>query len=360
VNIGLMGGGQLGRMMIQAAHRLGHTVTVLDPDPEGPAGQIADLVVEGRYDDPQALARLASEAQVFTTEFENVPAEALRFLARHGQTFPSADCVERAQDRLLEKQFLRSAGVPVAPHHAVLIAQDLQSAPSSLFPGILKTARLGYDGKGQHRVSSPAQAQRAFEQMKGVPCVLEQQLPLIQEISVIIARDRHGRLATYPVGENVHRHGILHTTTVPARISPVLESQAQAAAQRVVQAMDYVGVLCVEFFVLAGDRLVANEMAPRPHNSGHYTIEACTTSQFEQQVRICADLPLGATDLRFPVRMTNILGDAWFAGEGPEAQAPVEPDWSVWTRSGGVVHLYGKREPRRGRKMGHLTEPLSP
>jgi 5-(carboxyamino)imidazole ribonucleotide synthase len=346
-------------MMIQAAHQLGHTVTVLDPDPDGPAGQLADAVVVGHYADPQALAELAAQAKVFTTEFENVPADALRLLAQHGLTFPSADCVERAQDRLLEKRFLQSAGVPVAPHHAVVSVDDLLQAPSSLFPGILKTARLGYDGKGQHRVSTIEEATGAFEAMGRVPCVLEQQLPLLKEISVITARDRHGKVVTYPVGENIHRNGILHTTTLPAQIDPTLESAAKEAAQRVVQAMDYVGVLCVEFFVLEGDQLVANEMAPRPHNSGHYSIEACVTSQFEQQVRICTNMPLGPTDLRFPVRMTNILGDAWFAEDDLLQQNPIEPDWQAWVAQGGVVHLYGKREPRRGRKMGHVTQPIT-
>ena len=360
MNIGLMGGGQLGRMMIQAAHRLGHTVTLLDPDPSGPAGQIADAVVVGAYDDPQALEALAGQASVFTTEFENVPAQALRFLATRGLTFPSANCVERAQDRLLEKAFLTSAGVTVAPHHAVRSHQDLRNAPASLFPGILKTARLGYDGKGQQRVATRDEAAQAFDLLACVPCVLEQQLPLVKEVSVITARDRHGAMVTYPVGENVHRQGILHTTTVPAAISPSLESQAKAAAERVAQAMDYVGVLCVEFFVLEGDRLVANEMAPRPHNSGHYSIEACETSQFEQQVRICTDMPLGSPALQFPARMTNILGDAWFPDSSGAEQSAREPDWSAWEKDGGVVHLYGKREPRRGRKMGHVTQPLRP
>lgn len=350
MNIGLMGGGQLGRMMIQAAHRLGHTVTVLDPDPNGPAGQIADAVVVGAYDDPLALEKLAHSAQVFTTEFENVPAQALRFLAQHGQTFPNADCVERAQDRLIEKAFLIEAGVPVAQHVAVLGEEDLAHAADHLFPGILKTARLGYDGKGQVRVSNREEAQKAFATLGSVPCVLEKCLPLVKEISVIIARDRHGAVVTYPVGENVHIDGILHTTTVPAQLSSHLECAAQQAAQQVVNAMQYVGVLCVEFFVLEGEVLVANEMAPRPHNSGHYSIEACVTSQFEQQVRICTDMPLGSTELKFPVRMTNVLGDAWF---------PVEPDWTEWTRQGAFVHLYGKKEPRRGRKMGHITQPLN-
>lgn len=355
MNIGLMGGGQLGRMMIQAAHRLGHTVTVLDPDPHGPAGQIADALVVGAYDDPLALAKLAESADVFTTEFENVPAEALRFLERHGLTFPNAACVERAQDRLVEKAFLVDAGVSVAPHAAVRAERDLLEAPDTLFPGILKTARLGYDGKGQVSVGTREEAIQAFVSLGGVPCVLEQRMPLLKEISVIIARDRQGEVVTYPVGENVHVHGILHTTTVPASVSPELAHAARHAAQQVVTAMEYVGVLCVEFFVLEGNRLVANEMAPRPHNSGHYSIEACVTSQFEQQVRICTGMPLGSTELKFPVRMTNVLGDAWFTA----SSTPQEPDWSEWTRQGAAVHLYGKKEPRKGRKMGHITQPLT-
>lgn len=358
MNIGLLGGGQLGRMMIQAAHGLGHRVTVLDPDASGPAAQLADEVIVGAYDDPAALQQLARAAQVFTTEFENVPADSLRFLALHGQTFPSAACVERAQDRRVEKAFMAEAGVTVAPYAVLNSVADLAAVPEDLFPGILKTARMGYDGKGQVRVSQASELVTGFADLGGVACVFEAQLPLAQEVSVILARTASGELAIFPVGENVHRQGILDTTTVPAQISVALAEAARASAQRIAEAMDYVGVLCVEFFILRDGRLVANEMAPRPHNSGHYTIEACETSQFEQQVRICAGMPLGPTGLRFPVRMTNLLGDLWFP-QGPQAE-PVEPNWAMITaQPGACLHLYGKSSPRMGRKMGHLTVPLA-
>jgi 5-(carboxyamino)imidazole ribonucleotide synthase len=357
MNIGLLGGGQLGRMMIQAAHQLGHTVTVLDPDPQGPAGQIADQVIVGAYDDPEALSRLAQSATVFTTEFENVPAASLRFLAAHGQTYPNADCVEKAQDRLVEKAFIQSAGVAVAAHAAIRSVEDLNNCADDLFPGILKTARLGYDGKGQAVVKDRDQARQAFEAMGSVVCVLEKKMPLAKEISVIIARHADGSVAVFPVGENIHKAGILDTTTVPAQIDEPLATAARDAASRIAQAMGYVGVLCVEFFVLSDGGLVANEMAPRPHNSGHYSIEACVTSQFEQQVRICAGMPLGSTELKFPVRMTNLLGDLWFPNG--EAAGVVEPDWAAMTApAGSSLHLYGKAQARPARKMGHLTQRL--
>ncbi|NBT75776.1 MAG: 5-(carboxyamino)imidazole ribonucleotide synthase [Betaproteobacteria bacterium] len=360
MNIGLLGGGQLGRMMIQAAHRLGHTVSVLDPDAHGPAGQIADEVIVGAYDDQIALGRLAAGAQVFTTEFENVPAEALRFLSRHGRTCPSAECVEVAQDRIREKRFMLQAGVAVAPFAAINTPDDLQTVPADLFPGVLKTARLGYDGKGQAAVRSLAEALVAFERMRGVPCVLERKMTLLKEVSVILARNERGETAVFPIGENEHRNGILHITTVPATLSDELTEMAKAQALRVADALEYVGVLCVEFFVAEVEgraTLVANEMAPRPHNSGHYSIEACETSQFEQQVRICTQMPLGPVVLKFPVRMTNLLGDLWFP-DG-ESQPPREPDWEQMAgHTGASLHLYGKSQPRMGRKMGHLTERL--
>jgi 5-(carboxyamino)imidazole ribonucleotide synthase len=357
MNIGLLGGGQLGRMMIQAAHQLGHTVTVLDPDPNGPAGQIADQVIVGAYDDPQALTQLAQSASVFTTEFENVPAASLRFLAAHGPTYPNADCVEKAQDRLVEKAFIQSAGVAVAAHAAIRSVDDLKTCAAELFPAILKTARLGYDGKGQAVVQNRDQAIEAFKSMGAVVCVLEKKLPLAKEISVIIARHADGSVAVFPVGENIHKGGILDTTMVPAQIDDQLASTARDAASRIAQTMGYVGVLCVEFFVLADGSLVANEMAPRPHNSGHYSIEACQTSQFEQQVRICTGQALGSTDLKFPVRMTNLLGDLWFPNG--EAAGQVEPDWAAMTQTpGSSLHLYGKAQARPGRKMGHLTQRL--
>jgi 5-(carboxyamino)imidazole ribonucleotide synthase len=350
--IGLLGGGQLGRMMIQAAHRLGQQVAVLDPDADGPAAQLADHLICAPYNDFEALAALAQQAKVFTTEFENVPAESLRFLARSGKTMPTADSVAIAQNRVQEKRFIENAGVEVAPHAVILEAQDCDHLPASLFPGILKSATLGYDGKGQITVLSRTELMAAWKELGSVPCVLEKRLSLDREISVICARDAAGAIQVFPVGENVHRRGILAVTQVPARISEELSTRARTAATQIIQALDYVGVLCVEFFVVTGDQLVANEMAPRPHNSGHYTIEACQTSQFEQQVRICAGMPLGSTALHSPAVMLNVLGDSWFKS----SESPVEPDWAaVRAVPDTHLHLYGKSDPRIGRKMAHVT-----
>lgn len=350
--IGLLGGGQLGRMMIQAAHALGERVVVLDPDAQGPAAQIADQVICSPYTDSDGLGRLAAAAQVFTTEFENVPAESLRFLARHGRTMPDARSVAIAQDRIDEKRFIASCGIDVAPHAVISRLDDFDDLEESLFPGILKSARLGYDGKGQHKVDSAAQARAAWQSMGSVACVLEKRLPLEREISVICARDQQGALAVFPVGENTHRHGILAVTRVPAAVSSAVAEQACQAARRIAQSLAYVGVLCVEFFVLSGGRLIVNEIAPRPHNSGHYSIEACDTSQFEQQVRICSGRPLGDTGLKSCAIMLNVLGDAWFKS----SESPVEPDWqAVRAQPDVYVHLYGKSDPRVGRKMAHVT-----
>ena len=350
--IGLLGGGQLGRMMIQSAHQLGQKVVVLDPDAIGPAAQLADQMIVASYDDFAALGQLAATASVFTTEFENVPAESLRFLSKHGPVRPKSECVAIAQNRIDEKRFIAGSGVDVAPHAVILRLEDCDDLPENLFPGILKSARLGYDGKGQVTVHSVADVKAAWLGMGTVPCVLEKMLPLEREISVICARDAHGTIAVFPVGENTHRKGILAVTQVPARISADLEQRARQAAHQIIAALDYVGVMCVEFFVLSGGRLIANEMAPRPHNSGHYSIEACATSQFEQQVRICADLPLGTTELRSPAVMLNVLGDSWFKS----SDTPIEPDWqAVCAVRGAHLHLYGKSAPRIGRKMAHVT-----
>jgi len=350
--IGLLGGGQLGRMMIQAAHQLGLQVAVLDPDPGGPACQIADQVIAAPYDDFNALAQLGRCADVFTTEFENVPAESLRFLAKSGPTMPDAHSVAVAQNRIGEKRFIQATGVPVAPYAVVSRAEDCYGVSPQLFPGIAKSARLGYDGKGQQNVDSSEELKAAWEAMGSVDCIVEKKLALDREISVICARDRLGHIEIFPVAENTHRHGILAVTQVPARISPELEQRAHEYARTIIEALEYVGVMCVEFFVLSGEELIANEIAPRPHNSGHHTIEACTVSQFEQQVRICAQLPLGRPSLRSPAVMLNVLGESWFKSSAH----PIEPDWDAIRAQLGVhLHLYGKSEPRPGRKMAHVT-----
>jgi len=349
--LGLLGGGQLGRMFCMAAQSLGFKVCVLDPGSDSPAGAVADDHIATGYLDRTGLAELAARCRAATTEFENVPAEALSFLAEHCNVSPEASSVAIAQDRIAEKRFVASCGIDVAPHAVIERAADFDRLDPALLPGILKSARLGYDGKGQERVATVEVARAAWERMGRVPCVLEQRLPLQLEVSVVVCRGRDGATTTFPVAENEHRGGILAVSVVPARIDGALARRARAAAVTIAEHMNYVGVLCVEFFVLAGDRLLVNEIAPRPHNSGHYTIDACVTSQFEQQARVMANLPLGDTTQALPAVMLNILGDVWFDGEVQR-----EPDWaSVVAVPGAKLHLYGKREARRGRKMGHVT-----
>jgi 5-(carboxyamino)imidazole ribonucleotide synthase len=355
--LGLLGGGQLGRMFCHAAQSLGYKVAVLDPAADGPAAMVADRHIHAAYDDAAGLDELARTCRAVTTEFENVPADSLRVLAARCRVSPAADAVAVVQDRIAEKAFVAGQGIPVAPHAPVRQEQDVRDAPDALFPGILKVARLGYDGKGQARVQTREQALAAFESFGRVPCVLEALLPLDHEISVVIARGFDGATVMFPVARNAHRDGILAVSAVDrAALSgpdAALERAAGDAALRIAAGLDYHGVLCVEFFVLRDGALLVNEIAPRPHNSGHYTIDACLTSQFEQQARVMAGLPLGGTDLLAPAVMLNILGDIWYE---PGTDTQREPDWaSALAVPGAKLHLYGKREARRGRKMGHVT-----
>lgn len=351
--LGMLGGGQLGRMFCHAAQSLGYKVAVLDPDPLSPAGAVAELHLQAAYDDASALDQLATRCRAVTTEFENVPARSLEILAARTLVRPGARAVATVQDRITEKAFLDASGVPVAPYRPVQSEHDLSDAPDALFPGILKSARLGYDGKGQARVASREAALQAFAEMGGKPCVLEAMLPLAREISVVLARGADGATVVYPSATNEHRDGILAVSTVDTGSPDPLFQQAGEAALRIAGALDYVGVLCVEFFVLQDGRLVANEIAPRPHNSGHYTMNASVASQFEQQARATAGLPLADTTSLCPVIMLNLLGDLWF---DPASGARREPDWaSVLAVPGAQLHLYGKAEARRGRKMGHVN-----
>lgn len=354
--LGVMGGGQLGRMFAQAAQSMGYRVAVLEPAGDCPAGQVADRHIESTYTDQAGLQQLAQLCAAATTEFENVSASSLDFLAQSIFTAPAGKCVAIAQDRIAEKQFFTGAeaGVLPAPYHVINSADDIAGITPDLLPGILKTTRLGYDGKGQVRVKTIEEVRDAFAAMKGVSCVLEKMLPLACEISVLTARGADGQAVVYPIAENVHRDGILFTTTVPAPSAPAaLVKQAQEAALTFIGKLDYVGVLCIEFFVLQDGSLVVNEMAPRPHNSGHYTIDACETSQFEQQVRAMARLPLGDVRQHSPSVMLNILGDVWFEPGSDQAR---EPAWDkVVALPGAHLHLYGKTEARRARKMGHVT-----
>ena len=352
--LGMMGGGQLGRMFCHAAQSMGYKVAVLDPDEQSPAGSVAELHIRAAYEDQDGLARLAARCKAITTEFENVPAQSLRILAQRSRVCPSGDAVAVVQDRIQEKAFIDKTGVPVAPYAAIHAGADIAAAPDALFPGILKAARLGYDGKGQARVQTREQALAAFEDFKQAPCVLEAMLPLASEISIVLARAADGQCVLYPPARNEHRGGILAVSTVEQALVPdALARQAADAAVAIAGALDYVGVLCVEFFILQDGRLVANEIAPRPHNSGHYTLDACVSSQFEQQVRAMAGLPLGSTRCMNPVVMLNILGDVWF---DPDSGARREPDWrGVLAVPGARLHLYGKAQARRGRKMGHIN-----
>ena len=351
--LGLLGGGQLGRMFCMAAQSLGYKVVVLDPADSGPAASVADRHIHGDYDDRRSLADLASLADAATTEFENVPATALSFLENSIRVTPRAQSVAIAQDRIQEKSFLAGHGFAVAPHAVLRTEDDARNADAALCPGIVKSARLGYDGKGQVRIASPAEVAEAWVAMGEVPCVLERFVPLATEVSVVVARTDDGQTSTWAVAENRHRQGILDVSIILARVPAALAEEARAVATGVAAKLEYRGVLCVEMFVTQDGKLIVNEIAPRPHNSGHYTIDACVTSQFEQQARVLAGLPLGDPRLREPAVMVNLLGDIWFAERGAAAR---EPEWSAVLRHRGAkLHLYGKAEPRRGRKMGHVT-----
>lgn len=346
--LGVLGGGQLGRMFAMAAHRMGYRVIVLDPDPQAVAGAAADRHIAAPMDDEAALDELALTCDAVTVETENVPEAALHRLAQKVLVAPSARCVSIAQDRIREKRFINGLGIHTAPYAEVHSADDL--APERiehLLPGILKLSRSGYDGKGQARVNTAAEARAAFQRFGGLPAVLEAQVPLALELSVVLARGADGRIAQWPVAENRHEAGILDVSVMPARIAPRLAARAAEAARAIADALDYRGVLCVEFFVRADGALLVNEIAPRPHNSGHATIDVSRTSQFEQQVRALAGLPLGDTAITSPVAMQNLLGELWSNGT---------PRWeAILAHPGAALHLYGKRDARAGRKMGHYT-----
>lgn len=343
--LGVLGGGQLGRMFCVAARTMGYTTVVLDPDPGSPAGRIADRHIEAAYTDNKALDQLLELCDAITTEFENVPAQSLKYLAKKKPVYPSAENVEIAQNRTREKDFAQEAGVEPALFASVTTEDELKAALTEIgLPAILKTATMGYDGKGQFVIESEQQALQAFHTINGVACVLEQKLTLKQEISVLLARNAQGEVASYLPAENEHRNGILHESIVPARVSPELAEEAIHKTRVLAEAMDYVGVLAVEFFITDDNRLIFNEMAPRPHNSGHYTKDAAVTSQFEQQVRVMCGLKPGDPRLISPVVMVNLLGDLW------------HPDWThLFDEPGAKLHLYGKAEARAGRKMGHYN-----
>jgi len=362
--LGVLGGGQLGRMFVHAAQRLGYVTAVLEPDAQSPAGLVSHHHIQADYDDPAGLAELAQLCQAITTEFENVPAQTLHTLAQARPVAPGAAVVGIAQDRIAEKAHFTAcaavSGVACAPYAVLETPAQLQAVLSDqpdLLPGILKTARLGYDGKGQVRVQNAADLAAAWAELGSVACVLEKMLPLTAECSVLVARGWDGQVVSFAPQRNVHVAGILAVThAYEGNLPPALAARAREAAVAIAQHLGYVGVLCVEFFVVDDGSehggLVVNEMAPRPHNSGHYTIDACDASQFDLQVHTLAGLPLPSPRQHSPAIMLNLLGDVWFGADGQRR----EPDWhSVLSLPGTHLHLYGKTDARPGRKMGHLT-----
>ena len=346
--IGVLGGGQLGRMFAMAARRLGYRVHTLSPEHDTPTGQIADVEIRASYDDLDRVREFARGVDVVTFEFENVPAAAAAAASELCPVRPSGRALEIAQHRLRERAFLKSHGLPVAPFASVSTAADLERALEDLGrPSVLKTAALGYDGKGQVRLGEGTDAQSAWASLGRHEAMLERFVELEREISVIGARGVDGSWSWFGPIDNAHRNHILDVSTAPSDVAPALAARAVEATRTVMDGLEYVGILCIEFFVTCDGQLFINELAPRPHNSGHLTFDACRTSQFEQQVRAICGLPLGSPELLRPAAMANLLGDLW--ADGP-------PDWSAALRFPDVkLHLYGKTIARPGRKMGHLT-----
>jgi 5-(carboxyamino)imidazole ribonucleotide synthase len=347
--IGIIGGGQLGRMLAMAASRLNFRTVILEPQPDSPASQLANRQIVAAYDDEKALAELAEACDVVTYEFENVPVGAAKFLASLKPVYPPARALEVAQDRLTEKTFLNECGIPTARFHAVDSQADLDAALADFGgAGVLKTRRLGYDGKGQMVFKPGDSTAGAYDKLGGVPQILESFIAFDREISVIAARGIDGSIECYDAAENVHRGGILHTSTLPADIWEGTASDARTAAIRLLDKLDYVGVIGIEFFVGTDGALIANEIAPRVHNSGHWTEAACVISQFEQHIRAVGGLPLGDPVRHSDCQMQNLVGDDI-------------NELDDWAREKNVlIHLYGKTEPRPGRKMGHITRLTGP
>ena len=343
--LGVLGGGQLGRMFCLAARTMGYRTVVLDPDPMCGAGMIADVHIKADYTDESALREMAEQCDAITLEFENIPSQSVRYITEKTTVYPVAESLEIAQNRDLEKQFAQKAGLQPVPYFAVQSESDLLKAADEIgFPSILKSNTLGYDGKGQYVVNGTDELIAAYNDAGKVDCVLEKQIAIKCEVSAIVARNAAAEVASFPVSENLHRNGILHMSIVPARVSDEITQLAIDNASILADAMSYIGILAVEFFVSEDDVLYFNEMAPRPHNSGHYTKDACVTSQFEQQVRMMCGLTPGDTRLMSPVVMVNMLGDLWL------------PDWNeLFAQNNIKLHLYGKKEARAGRKMGHFN-----
>lgn len=345
--IGILGGGQLGMMLASVAKQFGYQVAVLEPDPNCPAKRFADKHLCCAYDDEVALSQLAEQCAVITTEFENIPANSVRFLNKTTPVYPSADALVIAQNRVKEKTFCQSIGLKTADFAVINSAEDCNNLADNLFPAILKTTTLGYDGKGQQRVNSPQDLANAYNDLGGGECILEQRVELAQEVSIIVARNQHG-IKSYPLIENIHRNGILDISYIPADTTLSIMSQAQQAAHLLIEKLDYIGLLTIEFFIDTAGNLLINEIAPRPHNSGHITIEAATTSQFEQQLRAVCGLELGECDLLSSGAMLNLLGEVWLNNsQANEILLNYNPQ--------AKFHWYGKTQAKIGRKMGHIS-----
>ena len=345
--LGVIGGGQLGMLFVKAAQNKGHRTIVYDPDEDSPAGAVSDEHYYVSYNNQAMLGDMARQCDAVTIEFENIPATMLEAITKYTFLAPSAKALAAVQDRIREKRFVRSLGINTTDFAAVNTAEDLDIAWEKIPPPVvLKTRRLGYDGKGQSVAETLAQAKEAFARLHGQACIVEKQVPYVCEISVVLARDRRGETCCFPCAENEHRQGILHRSTVPANIEKSTSDKAQKTAAQIAEGLDYCGVLCVEFFVLDNEELLVNEVAPRAHNSGHYTLDACITSQFDQQVNILCDTPLGSTTLMQPVTMINLLGDLWTGSQ---------QDWNErFPTEHTILHWYGKKRARRNRKMGHF------
>ena len=346
--IGVMGAGQLGRMFAIAARRMGYRIHVFSPDEDSPAGQLADKAIVASYSDEAAVSRFAREVDLLTFEFENIPLQTIEWCANHCEVRPAGSVLHTAQNRLREKDFLTRAGIPVAPYRAVRSEPELTTALDQIgFPAILKSAAFGYDGKGQRKLETRGSTEEIWNARPGDELILESAIDFEKEVSVIVARGPDGTMATFPVCENIHRDHILDVTVVPARVNSAVERIASDLACAIAEKMELIGLLAVEMFLQRDGALVVNELAPRPHNSGHWTIEGCATSQFEQHLRAVCGLPLGSTAILKPTAMANLLGGVWQSGE---------PKWAAALAVEGIhLHLYGKGEPRQRRKMGHLT-----
>ena len=346
--LGVLGGGQLGRMFAMSARSMGYRVVTWDPDPYCPAKDFSSFHLSAGFEDEEAIGYCLDNIDAVTTEFENVPAKTLERLSEKLTVTPPSKGVGICQDRIREKTFLSSLGFPVPEFFPVILEKDIDSIPPGFpFPALLKRSRLGYDGKGQILVKTPDEAATIFSSWGGMPCILEERVLFDKEISVILARNRSGAIRYFPVSENSHRQGVLEISVAPARIGEVLAKKAMEIAGSVAEKMEYSGILAVELFLLQDGRILVNELAPRPHNSGHFTLDACLTSQFEQQVRVLCGIPMGDTGLSTSAAMGNLMGDLWANGE---------PDWNILLESPRLkLHLYGKTSPRPGRKMGHFT-----